>query len=76
MEFKFNSRTRIKIPLRVLGRFRNEDYTHINIRSFAVEVGLKMTSIRYCKLLRKIYYFQVIDKNKYMLAKILYDGLI
>jgi hypothetical protein len=76
MEFKFNSKTRIKIPMRVLGRFRNEDNTYINVRQFAAEVGLRMTSSRFNKFKRdRIYYFELIDQKKYMLAKIMY-GII
>jgi hypothetical protein len=76
MEFKFNKQTRIKIPMRVLGRFRNEDNTYISVRQFAAEVGLRMTSSRYNKLKRDtIYYFELIDQKKYMLAKIMY-GII
>lgn len=72
MEFKINKKTRIKISIRVLGRFRNEDGSYINISKFAEDIGLKKTSRR-GKGSERRYYFQVIDKEKYMLAKLKYE---
>jgi len=74
MDFKINNKTRIKL-------------NHLNIRNiiialggvaikhkeFELYTGLKLTSSRWCKdKTTIIYYYQVIDKNKYLLAKIKY----
>lgn len=71
MEYKFNKNTRIKIPFRTLGRFRMDDGSYLHLPHFEEETGLKRTSKRgkgkYC-----YYYFKVVDKKKWMLAKIKY----
>jgi len=78
MEFKINSKTRIKIPsskLAEMYRERESDFRFFYefMMWFNNESGLRKTSNRSNR--RKngsIYYFQVLDKNKYLLAKIKY----
>ena len=74
--FKFNSRTRIKIPIAKLNElhelFTEHKWFYEFRKSFEIEAGLFRTSTKntYCR--NTIYYFKVVDKNKYFLAKIKY----
>lgn len=76
MEFKFNNRTRIKIPLAKLNElhelFPEAKWFYEFRKAFEREAGLFQTSIKdmYCH--KTVYYFKVVDKNKYLLAKIKY----
>jgi hypothetical protein len=76
MEFKFNSRTRIKMPVAKLNElhelFPEHKWFYEFRTSFQHEAGLVMTSIRNTYSRNGIYYFKVVDKNKYFLAKIKY----
>lgn len=77
MEFKFNSRTRIKIPLAKLNELHSSMFPELKWfyefrKAFEIEAGLFQTSTKntYCR--NTVYYFKVVDKNKYFLAKIKY----
>jgi hypothetical protein len=79
MGFKINKKTRVKIPDSIIHKIRIE-YTHkYNTRIyhkqlmelFHAETGLSLTSTRRTSF-DIVYYFQVLDKHKYMLGKIKY----
>ena len=76
MAFKITKKTRIKIDestLRNAQRVSGCESYYEFVFSFPREAGLKRTSKRYNRFkTRIIYYYQVEDKAKYMLAKIKY----
>ena len=76
MEFKITKRTRIKIPAGVLLELKKHtsyEYMFEFRKAFQLESGLQMTSSHYSRFKRQnVYYFQVLDKSKYFLAKIKY----
>lgn len=75
--FKFNRRTRIKIPLAKLNELHSSMFPELKWfyefrKAFEIEAGLFQTSIKNTYYRNYIYYFKVVDKNKYFLAKIKY----
>ena len=73
MASKINKRTRIRISVHILGQFRNDDGSHINVHTFASEIGLKVTSRKYTYRYGHVFYFQVIDAKKWMLSRLKYE---
>lgn len=83
MDFKINTKKRIQIYSDVLLKIKNQlnddsIWFSLFIKRFAKEWGLELTSKRnanrYSKSMldKKIYYFKIIDKERYMLCKIKY----
>lgn len=78
MEFKFNIRNRVKIPISVLDRimiqYTKEIWFCKFLNEFYTKTGLRATSHRrnVNGFNQVVYYFQVTDPHKYMLAKIKY----
>lgn len=76
MDFKFNKKTRIKLPVDFFSNLRAE-YNHETIvqarQAFQQESGLVFTSRRFVLSKRTfMYYFKVADKNKFFISKIKY----
>ncbi len=74
MDFKINKRVRIKINVNKLFELKNEtnyEYLYQFLSEFCQNSGLKRTSVQF-KNGKRLYYFQILDKNKYFLAKINY----
>ncbi len=74
MDFKINKRVRIKInhdKLLELKYETNYDYFYQFLSEFCQNSGLKRTSTQW-KNSKRVYYFQILDKHKYLLAKINY----
>jgi hypothetical protein len=74
MEFKINTRIRVKITVNKLLELKNEtnyDYFYEFFSEFCKNSGLKRTSTQW-KNGKRVYYFQILDKHKYFLAKINY----
>ena len=77
MGSKINSKTRIKILWQKLRKVLNtRDMTDIAVDSalhvLENDLGLKHTSNRWSKI-GYVYYFQVVDTKKFMLARIKYE---
>ncbi len=76
MDFKIDTRKRVKINLNKLFELKketNHDYLYQFLKEFCDNTGLRSTSSRWSKSKRNhIYYFQILDKKKYMLGKIMY----
>lgn len=86
MAFKVDTRKRVKISQDILWKIKREYYSDILwfetfVSQLAFECGLLKTSVvgmnNYRKAwfsskVRPVYYFKILDKNKYMLAKIKY----
>ena len=87
MEFEIDNRKRIKILKTILFKikrenesFANEPWFNVFVKKFADESGLEKTSTRTSRgrtwkfgtNMNDIYFFKVIDKHKYLLAKIKY----
>ena len=87
MEFKIDLRKRIKFYGTDLWKikrenkhFDDENWFNVFVRKFADESGLVKTSVRGTKntfnfhrnRTKQTYFFKIVDKNKYMLAKIKY----
>lgn len=77
MAFKITPRTRIKIRSHVLTKIwfenRTTEFYSMWQWNFEESAGLKRTSQRASKFTKQlIYYYQVVDVNKYLLAKLKY----
>ena len=74
MAFKITNKTRIKFNhLTIRSVITDLGGAPIKHEEFEFYTGLKLTSTRWCKNRTiLIYYFQIIDRNKYLLAKIKY----
>jgi hypothetical protein len=77
MEFKINKRTRIKILSSKLEEIRSSmfpehEYFYEFRMAFQAETGLARTSTKDTYTHNAMYYFKVVDKHKYFLAKIKY----
>jgi hypothetical protein len=75
MRFKFNKRLRVKIRYLFLKDLKDSLGLNINTDKFVLEfkkeAGLEHTSNRWAND-GYYYYFKVIDKQKYLVAKIKY----
>lgn len=76
MDFKINKKTRVKITVDDLRELR-ESHGYETIWQFRIEFekesGLELTCRRFIESKRTfVYYFKVLDKNKYFLGKIKY----
>ena len=75
MEYKINKKTRIKITHRKLHEFKDDSsyiFSSQFFIDFQLETGLSCTSNKFQPFVGTVYYFEVKDKNKYLLAKIKY----
>lgn len=76
MAFKINKQTRIKMcvgSLHDLRRAADIQCFHTFLWNFEKEAGIKSTCQRYTKTHSTLlYYFKIIDVNKYLLAKLKY----
>lgn len=76
MNFKFNKNTRVKITVARLLDLR-EEYGYHSLNEFRIHLekdsGMQMTCRRFIISERTfVYYFKIIDNNKFFLAKIKY----
>jgi hypothetical protein len=76
MDFKIDTRKRVKITIQQLGQIKrdsNYNYFADFLNSFCTESGLSVTSRRWSyKHKGIVYYFKILNKQKYMLGKIKY----
>ena len=76
MDFKINKKTRVKITVDNLREFKNQ-HGYQGLNEFRIhfekESGLQLTCRRFIESKRTfVYYFKVLDKNKFFLGKIKY----
>lgn len=87
MKFKINNSKRIRILKTILFKikrehdsFADEPWFNVFVKKFADECGLEKTSTRtsrgrtwkYGTNTNDIYFFKIVDRQKYLLAKIKY----
>jgi len=76
MEFKIDPKKRVKIKVDKIIQLKkqfNYEFLSNFLNCFCLESGLRHTSRRYSRIARcTVYYFQITDKQKYMLGKIKY----
>jgi hypothetical protein len=75
MEFKFDKRKRIKFSRHKIVDLVGDrtKFFHECVASFQKECGLQMTTVKFNRYKQvDIYSFKLIDKQKYLVAKIKY----
>ena len=74
--FRITKKTRIKLTWGAIVNIQYEYFSSLRVHdafdSFKKDAGLRITSKKYVRGKGFTYFFEVLDKQKYMLAKIKY----
>jgi hypothetical protein len=77
MESKINTKKRIQIHVTDLWPIKREYYDdeawfNVFVKKFSDDSGIEKTSVRSTRTRKMVYYFKIVDKHKWLLAKIKY----